>query len=98
MSFKEIHGENLHNFTEILFMIYVYHCAAFTFEVSFSTPTYDARWMCFNLMNKVGSIDLHDSMQTFSIRIVWQLRTVMAILVLNTTQGHKNVVHLQRRH
>ena len=38
MSFKEIHGENLHNFTEILFMIYVYHCAAFTFEVSFSTP------------------------------------------------------------
>ena len=43
MSFKEIQGENFHNFTEILFMIYVYHWAAFTFEVSFSTPTYDAR-------------------------------------------------------
>ena len=57
-------------------MMYVYHKAASTFEVSFSTSTYDGRWMCFNfthtLMNIVGSIDLHNSLQTFSIRIVWQ--------------------------
>ena len=26
-------GENLHNFKEILLMMYVYHKAAFTFEV-----------------------------------------------------------------
>ena len=36
-------GENLHNFKEILLMMYVYHKAAFTFEVSFCTSTYDAR-------------------------------------------------------
>ena len=42
-NFKEIWGENLHSFKEILLMMYVYHKAAFTFEVSFSTPTYDAR-------------------------------------------------------
>ena len=38
-SFKEIHGENLQNFKEILLMMYDYHKAAFTFEVSFSIPT-----------------------------------------------------------
>ena len=42
-SFKEIQGENLHNFKELLPMMYVYHKAAFTFEVSFCTPTYDGR-------------------------------------------------------
>ena len=67
---------NFQNFKEILLMIYCYHKATFTFKVRFSTSTYDARWMCFNfthiLMNMVGSIDLHDSVQTFSIRIVWQ--------------------------
>ena len=79
---KEIQGENLHNFKEILLMMYVYHKAAFTFEVSFSTSTYDARWMCFNfthiLMNIVGSIDLHNSLQTFSIRMVWELKLFRA--------------------
>ena len=77
-----------------------YHKAAFTFEVSFSTPRYDARRMCFNftqsLMNIVGSIDLN--LQIFSISIVWELRTAKGILVLNTTQGKKNVVHFQKRH
>ena len=101
-SFKEIQGENLHTSKEILLMMYAYHKAAFTFEVSLSTPTYDATWMCFNfthsLMNTVGSIDLHNSLQTFSINIVWHLRTVKGILVLNTTQGKKNVVHLQKRY
>ena len=47
---------------------------------------HDTRLMCFNfthnLMNIVGSIDLHNSLQTFSIRILWQLRTVKATLVL----------------
>ena len=65
--------------------MYVYHNAAFTLEVSFSTFTYDAKWMCFNfthiLMNRVGSIDSHNSLQTFSIRIVWQWKTVNGILV-----------------
>ena len=42
-SLKDIQGENFHNFREILFMMYVYHKAAFTFQVSFSTPTCDAR-------------------------------------------------------
>ena len=50
-------------------MMYVYLKAAFTFEVSFSTSTYDARWMYFNfthiLMNIVGSIDLHESADIF---------------------------------
>ena len=101
--FKDFQVENLHNFKEILLIIYAYHNkTTFTFAESFSTPTYDARWMCFNftqsLMNIVGSIDLHNSLQTFSIRIVWQLRTVKGSLVLNTTQGKKNVVHLQKRH
>ena len=41
--FKEILGENLHNFKEILFMMYVYHKAAFSFEVSSSNSTFDAR-------------------------------------------------------
>ena len=99
---KEIQGENLHSFKEILLMMYVYHKAAFNFEVSFPTLTYDARWICFNfthiLMNTVGSIDLHNSLQTFSIRTVWQLRTVKGILVLYTTQGKKNAVHLQKIH
>ena len=58
-------------------MMYVDHMAAFTFEVSFSPSTYDARWMYFNfthiLMSIVGSIDLQiNSLQTFSIRIVCQ--------------------------
>ena len=83
-------------------MMYVYQNAAFTFEVSFSTSTYDAKWMCFNLthilMNIVGSIDLHNSLQTFSIRIVWQCKNVKGILVLYTTQSKKSVVHLQKRH
>ena len=43
-------------------MMYVDHMAVFTFEVSFSPSTYDARWMCFNfihiLKSIVGSIDL----------------------------------------
>ena len=83
-------------------MMHDYHKAAFTFEVSFSTPRYDARRMCFNftqsLMNIVGSIDLYNTLQIFSISIVWELRTVKGILVLNTTQGKKNVVHFQKRH
>ena len=83
-------------------MIYVGHKAAFTFEVSFSISTYDARWMGFNftyiLMKIVESIDLHNSLQTFSIRIVWQWQTVKDILVLYTIQGKKNIVHLQKRH
>ena len=66
--------------------MYVYHKAAFTFEVRFSTSTYDAKWMCFNfnhiLKNVVGSIDLHNSLHTFSIRIVWQWLTTSGILVL----------------
>ena len=33
----DIQGENVHNFKEILLTIYVYHKAAFTFEVRFST-------------------------------------------------------------
>ena len=41
-SLKEIQGENFHSFKEILLMMYFYHKAAFTFEVSFSTSTYDA--------------------------------------------------------
>ena len=65
--FKEIQGENLHNF-KVLLMMYDYRKAAFTFEVSFSTPTYDARWMRFSfthsLMNIVRSIDLHNSLET----------------------------------
>ena len=81
-------------------MMYVYHNAAFTFEVSFSTPTYVTKRMCFNfthiLINIVGSIDLHNSLQTFSIRTVCQWKTVKGILVLCTTQGKKNV-HLQKR-
>ena len=43
MSLKVIQGENLHNFKEILLMMYVYHKAAFSFEVSFSNSTFDAR-------------------------------------------------------
>ena len=69
--------------------MYVYCNAAFTFEVSFfSTLTYDAKWMCINcthiMMIIVGSIDLHDSLQTFSIRTVWQWKAVKSILVLHT--------------
>ena len=79
-----------------------YHKAAFTYEVSFSTPTYDAKWVCFNFthsfMNIIGSSDVHNNLQAFSIRIVRQLRTVTGILVLNTMQGKKNVMHLQKRH
>ena len=83
-------------------MMYVYHKAAFTFEVSFSTSTYDATWMCFNfthiLMNIVGSIHLHNSLQTFLIRILLQWKTVKGILVIYTIKGKKNVVNLQKRH
>ena len=82
--------------------MFYHNKAAFTFGAIFSTPTYNARWMCFNfthsLMNIVGSIDLHNSRQTFSIRIVWHLRSDKGILVLNITQGKKNVVDLQKRH
>ena len=98
---KDIQGENLHNFKEILLMIYVYHKAAFTFEVCFFTSAYDAKWMYFNfihmLMNIDGSIDLHNIMKIFSIRIVWQ-RKLLGILVLYTKQGKANVAHLQKRH
>ena len=41
-SLKDIQGENLQNFREILLMMYVYHKAAFTFKICFSTSTYDA--------------------------------------------------------
>ena len=40
-------------------------------------------------MNIVGSIYLHDSLQTFSVRIVWQWKAVKSILVLYTIQGKK---------
>ena len=36
-SLKDIQGENLYNFKDILLMMYVYYKATFTFEVSFST-------------------------------------------------------------
>ena len=42
-SLKDIQAEDLHNFKDILLVMYVYHNPAFTFEVSFSTSTYDAR-------------------------------------------------------
>ena len=77
-------------------MIYVYHKAAFIFELSFPTSTYDARslWVDFThvLMNIVERIDLHNSLQitvSFSIRIVWQWKTVKGILVLYTIEGKK---------
>ena len=68
-------------------MIYNYQSkTTFNFAASFSTPAYDTRLTCFNfthsLMNIVGSIDLQNSLQTFSIRILWQLRTVKATLAL----------------
>ena len=89
-SSNEIQEEN---FKEILLRMCVDHKAAFTSEVSFSTSKYDARWMYFtfkySLMDIAGSIHLHNSMQTFSIRIVCQLRAVKGILVLNTTQRKK---------
>ena len=44
-----------------------------------------------HLDEQVGSIDLHSSLQTFSIRTVCQLRTAKSILALNTTIGKKNV-------
>ena len=78
--------------------MYVYHKAAFTFEVIFSTLTY-AKWMCFNfthsLMDFTGSIYLHNTLQTFSLRITWQLRALKAILVLNTIHG-KNKKKLKK--
>ena len=83
-------------------MMYLYHKAAFTFEVTFSTSIYDVRWMYFNithiLINIAGSIDLHNSLETFSIRTAWQWKTVKSILVLYTIQGEKNIVQLQKRH
>ena len=36
-SLKDIQGENLHNFKDILLMTYVYHKTTFNFEVRFST-------------------------------------------------------------
>ena len=48
-------------------------------------------------MDMAGNIDLHNSLQKFSIKIVWQLRIVKVILVLNTTQVKKNVVDLQKK-
>ena len=85
---------NSRSFKEVLLMIYVHHnTAAFTFAASSFTPTYDARWMCLNVthswMNMVGSIDLSNSRQTLSIRIVWQLRTAKGILVLTPHKGRK---------
>ena len=67
-------------------MMYVYHKAACTFEVIFSTSTYDSRWFFINfihiLMNIFESIDLNNSLQTFPLRIVWQWKTAKGILVL----------------
>ena len=75
-SVKNVQQGNLNNFKKILLMMYVYQKAAFTFYASFFTSSYDARWLYFNfthiLMNIVGSSDLHNSLQTFSIRTVWQ--------------------------
>ena len=89
MRFKE------KTYNEILIRMCVDHKAAFTSEGSFSTPKYDARWMCFtfkySLMDIAGSIHLHNSLQTFPIRIVWQLRAVKGILILNTTQSMKKM-------
>ena len=89
MRFKE------KTYKEILLRMCVDHKAAFTSEVSFSTPKYDARWMYFtfkhSLMDIAGSIHLHNSLQTFPIRILWQLRAVKGILVLNTTQSKKKI-------
>ena len=83
----EIQGENLDNFKEILLMMYVYYKAACTFEVIFSTSTYDSRWFCFNfihfLMNIFGSTDLNNSLRTFPLRILWQWKFVKGILVLS---------------
>ena len=74
-------------------MMYVDHKAAFTFQVSFSNSTFDTQRMCFNLthilINILGSIDLHNSLQTFSIRTVWQCKTVKGNFVLYTIQGKK---------
>ena len=90
-SLKEIQVENLHNFKDILLMKWNLHLPLK--YVSVTTPTYDARWMCFNfthiLMNIVENIDLHNSLETFLIRIVRHLKTVKDILVLYTTQGKK---------
>ena len=50
-------------------MMYVYHKAALTFEVSFSTSTYDARCMCFNfthILTNIGSTDLEESADIFN--------------------------------
>lgn len=78
--------------------MYVYHKASFTFEVIFSTLTYTKR-MCFNfthsLMDITGSIYLHNTLQTLSIRIAWQLRAIRGILVLNTIHG-KNKKNLKK--
>ena len=41
-SVKETQGENLHNFKDILLMMYAYQKAAFSFEVSYSNSTFDA--------------------------------------------------------
>ena len=74
-SLKEIQGEHLHNFKEILLMMFVCHKAAFTLEVRFSTLTYDARSMCFNftliLMNINGSIDLQTVCRYELLRAFW---------------------------
>ena len=69
--------------------LYVYHKASFTFEASFSTPTCKINMLKFykQLDEHSWKHDLHNSMQTFSIGIVQQFRTVKGILVLNTTQG-----------
>ena len=48
-------------------------------------------------MNIVASTELYISLQTYSIRTAWQLKTVESILVLHTTQG-KNVADLQKMH
>ena len=74
----------------ILLMLYVCHKDAFTFEVSFSTPTYNARWMYFNfthiLMNMVGSIDLNKSADVLN----------KDCMTLKNCKGHFGFIHQTR--
>ena len=92
--------EHLHNFKTILLVMHDYHKAAFALKVSLLPHMMpdDCLNVAHSSMNIIGIIDLHSSLQILSIRILWQLRTVKGILVLNTTQGKKNVVHLLKRH
>ena len=72
-SHKEIQGKNIIYIIIYIISIRFYSWCMFiiiTFEVSFSTLTYETRWMCFNfthsLMNIAGSIDFHNSLKTFT--------------------------------